>query len=141
MSFQGPISSSVSPACQRLVQQVAFMRDAAAPQADHGQSEPAAKLGFDDRLADQLRGRQAAMHLRHADLLRPVGEVGSAERQRFQRKLLPERLDVAVRREQIDQQDIADLQLRLRGRAQDLRGKLAVALDGHDACAGRAHAG
>ena len=93
MSLPGPISSSVSPTSSALVQQAAFVRDDAAPQADHGQSEAAAKPGLDHRLADQLRGRRHD-HLRHADLLRSVGEIGAAQRQRFQRKLLPERLDV-----------------------------------------------
>ena len=67
--------------------------------------------------------------LDHADLLRPVGEVGAAERQQLQPELARQLLGVGVGDEQVDQQHVAAAQSRGGDRPHDFGREPALALD------------
>ena len=91
-----------------------------------------AEFGLDQRLPNEIGGWRHN-DFRHADLLGPVGEIGTAERHLLERELLPQLIDVVAGSGQIDQQDIVGRQFRVRRRPEHLPGKFAVAFDGHDA--------
>ena len=94
MSFHGPIEQQRVAGLQRFVEQTAPVGSDAAPLADHGQSESGTEFGLDQRLPYEIGGRRHN-DFRHADLLGSIGEIGAAERHLFERKLLPQHIDVA----------------------------------------------
>jgi hypothetical protein len=69
--------------------------------------------------------------------LRPVGEVGAAERQELQPQLARHRLGVGIGQEQVDQQHVARAQARRGRRADDLGREPPLPLDRQDVGAGR----
>jgi len=71
-------------------------------------------------------------HLRHADLLRSVGEVGAGQRQGLERVLPLEVVGGHLGRGQVDQQHVARQERGLLGGCDDVGGIPAPALDGDE---------
>ncbi|MDT4831317.1 hypothetical protein FQZ97_648260 [compost metagenome] len=113
-----------------FLDQLGFQGLAVAPQADHVEVVLAAEGQVGEALADQ-RGVRRQGYLGHADLVGLLGEVTAAQGQGVQLHGVVEAEQVDVRREQVDQQHVAALQLGGGAGADQLAAEMADALDGH----------
>ena len=95
MSDQKPATSRVSPTRSSSLVMLSRASLVAAPQPDRRHVVAGAELGAHQRPADHARAL-GQHHLDHADLLRPVGEVGAAQRQQLEPELARQLLGIGV---------------------------------------------
>jgi len=91
-----------------LIFHAALVGDLTAAQPNGREARSGTQLRSGYRLADQRRvgGND---HLRHPDLLRPIGKIRAGQRKRVQRVLFQQRRAVGIGVEQVQQQDVTRL--------------------------------